>query len=78
MISDLPTQPAPPTVASFFDGIGGFERAGFETVWQCEVKPFCLEKLEQHGVPAPVRVGRRETAFGAVYAGSTPAVGAHT
>jgi DNA (cytosine-5)-methyltransferase 1 len=40
------------TLASFFAGIGGFdlgfERAGFESVWQCEVKPFCLDILEQH------------------------------
>lgn len=39
-------------VASFFAGIGGFdlgfERAGMETVWQCEKKPFCLDILEQH------------------------------
>ena len=53
---DLPTQP---TVASFFAGIGGFElgfeQAGFETVWQCEVKPFCLEILEQHWPAVPKR-----------------------
>ncbi|MHB8378586.1 MAG: DNA cytosine methyltransferase [Acidimicrobiales bacterium] len=40
------------SVASFFAGIGGFdlglERAGMETVWQCEIKPFCSEILEQH------------------------------
>lgn len=40
------------TLASFFAGIGGFdlgfERAGLETVWQCEIHPFCLEILEQH------------------------------
>lgn len=44
-------------LASFFAGIGGFdlglERAGMETVWQCEKKPFCLDILEKHwpGVP---------------------------
>ncbi|WP_313591218.1 DNA cytosine methyltransferase [Agrobacterium cavarae] len=44
-------------VASFFSGIGGLdlglERAGFEVVFQCEVKPFCREILEQHwpGLP---------------------------
>ena len=39
-------------VASFFAGIGGFdlgfERAGMESVWQCEKKPFCVDILEQH------------------------------
>lgn len=39
-------------LASFFAGIGGFdlgfERAGMETIWQCEKKSFCLEILEQH------------------------------
>ena len=64
MISDLPTQPAPPTVASFFAGIGGFElgfeQAGFETVWQCEAKPFCLEILEQHWPAVPKATDIRE------------------
>lgn len=54
------TTPAPPSglrMASFFAGIGGFdlgfERAGVETVWQCEKKDFCLDILEQRwpGVP---------------------------
>lgn len=39
-------------VASFFAGIGGFDlgfdRAGIETAWQCEIDPFCLDVLEQH------------------------------
>lgn len=39
-------------VSSFFAGIGGFdlgfERAGMETVWQCEKKQFCRDILEQH------------------------------
>ena len=44
-------------VASFFSGIGGLElgleRAGFEVVFQCEVKAFCREILKQHwpGIP---------------------------
>lgn len=44
-------------VASFFSGIGGLdlglERAGFEVVYQCEVKEFCREILAQHwpGLP---------------------------
>jgi DNA (cytosine-5)-methyltransferase 1 len=45
------------TAASFFAGIGGFdlgfERAGMEAVWQCEIKPFCLEILEQHWPDVP-------------------------
>lgn len=44
-------------VASFFAGIGGFdlgfERAGMETVWQCEKKAFCLDILEQHWPSVP-------------------------
>jgi DNA (cytosine-5)-methyltransferase 1 len=39
-------------LASFFSGIGGFElgfeTAGFETVFQCEINPFCREVLEKH------------------------------
>lgn len=44
-------------VASFFSGIGGielgFERAGFETVFQCEVKPFCSHVLARHWPEVP-------------------------
>lgn len=44
-------------VASFFSGIGGielgFEDAGFETVFQCEVKPFCSHILERHWPEVP-------------------------
>jgi len=39
-------------VASFFAGIGGFdlgfEKAGIKTVWQCEIKDFCLDILNKH------------------------------
>jgi DNA (cytosine-5)-methyltransferase 1 len=44
-------------VASFFSGIGGLdlglERAGFAVNFQCEIKPFCLDVLEQHWPKTP-------------------------
>jgi len=44
-------------VASFFAGIGGFdlgfERAGMQVVWQCEVNPFCQKILAQHWPEVP-------------------------
>jgi DNA (cytosine-5)-methyltransferase 1 len=40
------------TVASFFAGIGGFdlgfERAGFETIYQCELDEYCRNILGHH------------------------------
>ena len=48
---------SPPTVASFFAGIGGFDlgfdRAGLRTVWQCEIDPFCRDILHQHWPDLP-------------------------
>ncbi len=39
-------------VSSFFAGIGGFdlglERAGFKSVFQCEINDFCVSVLEKH------------------------------
>ena len=39
-------------VASFFSGIGGidlgFERAGMEVIFQCEILPFGQKILKQH------------------------------
>jgi len=39
-------------MASFFSGIGGFdlgfEQAGFEIVFQCEIDDFCIGVLERH------------------------------
>lgn len=52
------------TVASFFAGIGGFdlglERAGMQTVWQCEIKAFCQEILKQHWPHVPLATDIRE------------------
>lgn len=51
-------------IASFFAGIGGFdlgfERAGMSTVWQCEIKPFCLDVLAKHWPDVPKRSDIRE------------------
>ena len=48
----------PYQVASFFSGIGGLdlglERAGFSVKFQCEVKPFCREILQQHWPNTPI------------------------
>lgn len=44
-------------VASFFAGIGGFdlgfERAGFEINFQCEIHPFCKTVLKHHWPSVP-------------------------
>lgn len=43
--------------ASFATGIGGFdlgfEQAGIESVFQCEIEPFCLKILERHWPDVP-------------------------
>jgi DNA (cytosine-5)-methyltransferase 1 len=68
-------------LASFFAGIGGFdlgfERAGMQTVWQCEVKEFCLDILEQHWPHVPRSTDIREVQpddipTAAVWAGGFP------
>lgn len=51
-------------VASLFSGIGGFdlgfERAGMETVWQCELDEFCASILDQHWPEVPRALDIRE------------------
>jgi DNA (cytosine-5)-methyltransferase 1 len=68
-------------VASFFAGIGGFdlgfERAGMETVWQCEKKAFCLDILEQHWPWVPratdiLEVNANDIPNAAIWAGGFP------
>lgn len=45
------------SVASLFSGIGGidlgFERAGFDIAYQCEIQPFCRALLEKHWPSVP-------------------------
>lgn len=52
------------TVASFFSGIGGLdlglERAGFGVTFQCEVKSFCLDILEEHWPDTPRKTDIRK------------------
>lgn len=51
-------------LASLFSGIGGFElgfeRAGMETVWQCEIHEFCRTILEKHWPNVPRATDIRE------------------
>ena len=46
-----------PTVASFFTGIGGFDlgfqQAGFEVVYQCEIDKYCQSILQRHWPDVP-------------------------
>lgn len=45
------------SVASLFSGIGGidlgFQRAGFQVSFQCEIEPFCCSVLERHWPDVP-------------------------
>ena len=45
------------SIASFFSGIGGFDlgfqQAGFDVNFQCEVEPFCTSILNQHWPKVP-------------------------
>jgi len=56
-MSDLPTSETRPKAASFFSGIGGFDlgfqQAGFEISFQCEIDSFCNEILEKHWPDVP-------------------------
>jgi len=53
-------------VASFFSGIGGFdlgfERAGMQVVWQCEISQFCRDILQQHWPEIPCATDIKEIA----------------
>jgi DNA (cytosine-5)-methyltransferase 1 len=46
------------SLASFFAGIGGFdlgfERAGYEVVFQCEIDPHCQMILQRHWPDTPI------------------------
>lgn len=50
--------------ASFFSGIGGFdlgfEQAGYEITFQCEIDPFCNEILEKHWPDVPRALNIKE------------------
>lgn len=68
-------------VASFFAGIGGFdlgfERAGMESVWQCELKSYCRDILEQHWPAVPRATDIQEVKaddipYASVWAGGFP------
>lgn len=63
-VVDVPESTDAPTVASFFAGIGGFdlgfERSGFRTVWQCEIKSFCRDVLQHHWPDVPKASDIRE------------------
>lgn len=67
------------TVASFFSGIGGldlgFERAGFRATFQCEIKPFCVDILEQHWPRVPRKTDIRELSYEEVPASDIWAAG---
>lgn len=73
--------PEKPKAASFFSGIGGFDlgfqQAGFEVSFQCELDGFCTEILEQHwpGVKRHKNIKDLKNAdipFSQVWAGGFP------
>ena len=57
-------------VASFFSGIGGFdlgfEKAGFEVAFQCEIDPFCQQVLSKHWPDLEIASDIREVSRAAV------------
>src|SRR4029077_14814523 len=70
-----------PTVASFVSGIGGFDlgfqRAGFELSFQCEIHSFCRSILERHWPHVPrfediKKVGPANVPSADVWAGGFP------
>lgn len=68
-------------VASFFAGIGGFdlgfERAGLQVAWQCEIDLFCRDILQQHWPKVPLvkdikKVVPNEIPDAVIWAGGFP------
>lgn len=68
-------------VASFFTGIGGFDlgfqRAGLEVVWQCELNEFCRDILHHHWPEVPcekdiTKIDAERIPDAAVWAGGFP------
>ncbi len=57
-------------VASLFSGIGGldlgFERAGFDVIFQCEINEFCLSILDKHWPGVPKKENIKELSHDAV------------
>ncbi len=58
------------TVASLFSGIGGidlgFERAGFQTTFQCEINKYCLSILKKHWPTVPKRKNIKELPYATI------------
>jgi DNA (cytosine-5)-methyltransferase 1 len=71
----------PLRVASFFAGIGGFdlgfERAGMEVVFQCEIDKFCQSVLKKHWPRVPLhgdikKLNPKDVPYADIWAGGFP------